>query len=63
MLWNFLANKCVCVFLNILHHMGCTYDEIMWPEQNKCVFYAGHTSKCMTVLTGFFKGKMQCMKQ
>lgn len=47
--WNFLVRKCICVFLNVLRPLGCTYmyNEIMGPEQNLCVlvFYAGHTSK------------------
>lgn len=47
MFWNFLAKKCVFVFQNLLHI--CTFNKIMCPEQNLCIFNAGRTSKWITV--------------
>ena len=35
--------------VGLMHHSGCTFNEIMRPEQNLCLFYAGRKRKWIIV--------------
>jgi hypothetical protein len=44
-----------------MHPLGCTFFEIMRPEQILCVYYAGRTPKWITVAAINFRDRAFCI--
>ena len=42
--------------------LGCTFNEIMRPEQNLCVFYAGSTPNESLIICGKSEKKMSALR-